>query len=530
MTEAGRWQGIEPMSSGRMAIDWFGHLSNLATECFTGSMTPGSSSRPNIVMFMPDQLRADAVGCFGSPIASTPTIDALARRGTRFANAYSQHSVCSPSRVSMLTGWYPHVAGHRTLTNLLKPWEPNLFALLRDAGYHVAWAGERGDMFAAGVADESTDRRGLAHTPTGLMSKGPYGPDDPWYNAHYHGLRSGSDDGGATLDFDEATVRTAIDWLAEGLPEPWVLFIALIFPHPPFVAEEPWFSMHDRSSIPEPAPWIPEGKPRYMSELRAAYGTDAFDLGRWAEIAATYHGMVSRMDDQLRRVLVAVDEAGQAERTQTWFFTDHGEYLGDHGLVEKWPSGQHDTLLRNPLVVSGPGITEGATVTEMVEMIDLLPTVLESAEHEPAHTHFGRSLWPSLRDATTPHRSLAFAEGGFVPSEHHLLERARGAYQVKADVQRADPINAGKVASVRDQRFSYVRRLLEPPELYDLENDPLETTNLAGSPEHASTESALNDALLTWLLETTDVIPWESDARFEPSFVEMISGSSRRPE
>ncbi len=461
-------------------------------------------------------------------MAQTPNIDALAARGTRFAHAYSQHSVCSPSRVSMLTGWYPHVAGHRTLTNLIKPHEPNLFALLRDAGYHVAWAGERGDMFAAGVADASTDRRGLDHAPTHLFGHGPFGPDDPWFNAHYHGRRAGVD-GEPELDIDEATIRTAIDWLADGLPEPWVLFVALIFPHPPFEAEEPWFSMHDRDSMPAPAPWVAEGKPRYMSQLRSAYGTAAFELDRWAEIAATYHGMVSRVDDQLGRLMTAVDAAGQAERTQTWFFTDHGEYLGDHGLVEKWPSGQHDSLLRNPLIVAGPGIGEGTTVTEMVEMIDLLPSVLESAEHEAVHTHFGRSLWPSFVDASAPHRSLAFAEGGFIAEEHHLLETARGAYQVKADVQRDDPVNAGKVASVRNQQFSYVRRLYEEPELYDLVADPAEVSNLAGDPLHAEIQGQLDDALLRWFLETSDVIPWETDARFESSFVETIKASRSKP-
>ena len=105
--------------------------------------------RPNFVVFMPDQLRADAVGAFGNPVASTPNIDALAARGTLFRQAFSQHSVCSPSRVSMLTGWYPHVSGHRSLTHLIKPWEPNLMKMLRDGGYNVAWAGA-GGHFRAG--------------------------------------------------------------------------------------------------------------------------------------------------------------------------------------------------------------------------------------------------------------------------------------------------------------------------------------------------------------------------------------------
>src|SRR3954447_7328851 len=106
--------------------------------------------RPNIVVFVPDQLRADALGCFGNPVARTPAIDALAARGMRFADAWGQHPFCSQSRTSFLTGWYPHGAGHRTLTSLLTPWQPNVLRLLKDSGYFVALAGARGDTFAEG--------------------------------------------------------------------------------------------------------------------------------------------------------------------------------------------------------------------------------------------------------------------------------------------------------------------------------------------------------------------------------------------
>jgi arylsulfatase A-like enzyme len=478
--------------------------------------------RPNLLLFMPDQLRADALGCFGSPVASTPNIDALAARGTRFHHAYSQHSVCSPSRASILTGWYPHVAGHRTLTHLIKPWEPNLFRELKDAGYHVAWAGERGDMFAPGVADASTSRRGLDVVPNHVLAPSPFAEGDPWFAAHYHGRRENAPDGSNTLDLDEATVQTAINWVTDGLPEPWVLFVALVFPHPPFVGEEPWFSLHDRASMPEPAPWVAHAKPAYMSALREAYGTGSFGRQQWAEVAATYHGMVSRIDDQLGRLTAAVERAGQLGRTMTWFFTDHGEYLGDHGLIEKWPSGQHDSLLRNPLIVAGPGVGEGAVCEEMVEMVDLLPTMLEVAGHQAGHTHFGRSLTHVLADTSTPHRDLAFSEGGFLAGEAHLLERSTGAYRLKSDLQHEDPVYAGKVASVRDQRFTYVHRLYEGPELYDRAEDPGETANLAGAAEHGETEAALRDAVTRWLLETTDVIPWDADPRFEKTLIDML--------
>ena len=114
---------------------------------------------------MPDQLRADTLGCFGNPVCRTPNIDALAARGVRFTNAFSQHPVCGPSRVSIMSGWYPHVAGHRTLTHLLQAWEPNLLGIMRDAGYSVAVPGHRGDVFAPGITEASSDFCGYLLNP-----------------------------------------------------------------------------------------------------------------------------------------------------------------------------------------------------------------------------------------------------------------------------------------------------------------------------------------------------------------------------
>jgi len=469
-------------------------------------------SRPNLLVFMPDQLRADALGCFGNTLAHTPNVDALAARGTRFARAYGQHSVCSPSRVSMLTGWYPHVRGHRTLTHLLKPWEPNLLRLLKDAGYHVAHAGLRGDTFAAGVTKDSTDRFGFAVKPKTMFMRSPYPPEHPRARAYYHGRRP---DDGVTLDFDEACVRTAEAWLAEGLPEPWVLYVPLVFPHPPFEVEEPWYSLHARARMPRPIDAPLDDKPRYMRLLRERHGTDRLGPDDWAELFATYYGMVSRVDAQLGRVLAAIERAGAGARTLAVFTTDHGEYLGDFGLVEKWPSGQHESLLRNPLVIAGPGVRAGNVAESFVELVDLAPTLLESADAEARHTHFGRSLWPLLRDGAEAHRDAAFSEGGFAASEADLLERAPFPYDLKAGLQHEDPKCVGRVATVRTGEWTYVHRLYEGPELYDRAGDPHERVNLAGRAEHADVEAGLRGRVLDWLLETADVIPWEADSRFD---------------
>ncbi|MEZ5378499.1 MAG: sulfatase-like hydrolase/transferase [Acidimicrobiales bacterium] len=466
-------------------------------------------SQPNFVVIIADQLRADAVGAFGSELASTPNIDALAARGARFTNAFVQHTVCSPSRVSFLTGWYPHVHGFRSLTNLLRPEDPNLLKTLKQSGYRVAHAGARGDTWAPGATEVSCHEYGWAEPPTVSMMSAmqELDHDDPMARAFYVGERDGDN------DFDEAAVRSAEAWLdRRPTDSPWMLYVPLIFPHCPFGVEEPWFSMHDRAAMPERRPHVQSGhEPAYMQHLRNTYGTDRLTDEQWREIAATYHGMVSRLDWHVGRLVAAL---GDEPDTHVIFFSDHGEYLGDYDLIEKWPSGLHDCLARDPFVIAGPSVAPGVVVDQMVEMVDLVPTVHELAGIEADYTHFGRSLVPLLDGSDAPHREFAFTEGGFLVAEEPLLERPAYPYDLKGRAQHDRPDAVGKAVAIRSKDWTYVWRLHEPPELYDRHADPEELHNLAGLADHAPTEHDLRDELLRWLVATGDVVPWNADPRF----------------
>ena len=469
------------------------------------------AERPNIVLFMPDQLRADSVGCFGNPVVQTPHIDALAARGTCFDGAFVNHPVCGPSRVNLMTGWYPHTRGHRTLTNLIKPWEPNLLRYLKQSGYNVAWVGQRGDVFAPGVTEESTNFCGWTVRPKVVFQPPRHPEGSRLYDAYYNGRR---DADGVVLDFDEATVQTAEQWLADGPREPWLLFVALIFPHPPFEVEDPWYGMYSPADMPEPiAPERCSGKPAFHAAIREAHDLGRLSAGDWAEIRRTYYGMISRVDSQLGRVLESVARAGAEQRTAVFFTTDHGEYAGDYGLVEKWPAGLEPCLLRNPLVAALPGGREGQRSGAFVEMVDLLPTLLELGETEAAHTHFGRSFLPLLGDGAAAHRDAAFSEGGFSVGGSRLHEPiVPGPYRKKTELQRDRPELLGKAVAIRTDRHTYVYRLYERDELYDRHADPEETTNLLPGAEDLA--QPLRERVLAWLLETSDVIPWERDPRF----------------
>ena len=478
--------------------------------------------RPNILIFMPDQLRADALGCFGSPVAQTPNIDALAERGTCFTNAWVNHPVCSPSRVSMMTGWYPHVRGHRTLTHLVQPEEPNLLALMREAGYRVAFAGARGDVFAPGVTERSTDFCGWTVRPERTqMSTGPTHPEgSPRYHAFLHGMRPDVP-GGVWLDFDEAVTRTALDFLAAPPTEPWLLWMPMLFPHLPFEVEREWYEAFDPAAMPAPIPPRP-GKAPFQAEIHRRAHLDALEAGDWQEIARIYHAMTARVDAQLGRVLAALDASSSAEDTLVVFLTDHGEYLGDFGLVEKWPAGLEPCLTRNPIVVAGAGTRAGAVCDAPVEMIDLLPTLLDLAGGTAKHTHFGRSMLPFLVDPAAPSgRTATFVEGGFHTADAHLFEEASGEYALKAGLQREQPALVGKCVAMREGGWTYVHRQGAPAELYDRASDPQEQFNLlADAPNDALADERrqraerMRGAMLDWLLETSDVIPWQADPRF----------------
>jgi len=478
-------------------------------------------TRPNFIIIIPDQLRADALGCFGNPLIQTPNIDELAAAGTVFTEAYVQHPVCSPSRASFLTGWYPHVRGHRTLTHLLRADEPNLLRILKDSGYHVTWAGARGDTFAAGVTELSVHEYGFDEPPT--RSRNREFPSDTWARAFYRGRV-----GDRSVDDDEAAVRTAERWLAHPPDQPWVLFVPLIAPHCPFEVEDPWFSMYDRTSVPPPVSAGDGRQAAFKQAIRDTYGLDRMTPEMWQELRAVYYGMVSRLDSHVGRIMSSARQARSADRTVTFFFSDHGEYLGDLGLIEKWPSAMDRCITRDPLIISGGGLPGGQRCDTMAELIDVVPTVLALARLQAPHHHFGRSLLPVLDDPRHSHREYAFTEGGFSTREEPRMERGPFPYDLKGQIQHREPACAGRAVAVRDRRWTYIWRLYEPAELYDRHADQHETTNLAGQPGLTDVEERLRCQLLRWQVETADVLPPDDDPR-SPAVALPAPGARPRP-
>ncbi|MDI9549893.1 MAG: sulfatase-like hydrolase/transferase, partial [Chloroflexota bacterium] len=250
----------------------------------------------NFIFFMPDELRAESVGCYGHPLAPTPNIDALAAQGTRFDQCHVQHSVCTPSRCSMMTGWYPHVRGHRTLWHLLRPDEPNLLRYLKQAGYQVQWFGKNDllsqDSFA-GSADVA-QRRGK-----GVFGKPAYPVDDP----RYYSFLFDAYEGPLEEHGDYACVQAGIDFLRSKPKEPFILYLPLVFPHCPYSAPAHWHNAVDLEDLPPLRPAGLPNRPDFHSLIRRYRRLDELDEGEhealMRKIQAVYLGMTGFIDELL---------------------------------------------------------------------------------------------------------------------------------------------------------------------------------------------------------------------------------------
>ena len=469
---------------------------------------------------MPDELRWDCVGYTGNEVIQTPNIDCLASEGTGFNNFYVNHTVCSPSRVCMFTGWYPHVRGHRTLWYLLQPDEPNVFRYLKDAGYHVEFWGKNHLLADASVPSSVSFRGTVDYDRNRSMRNNPIDRDDRWFRTLYYGERPSSE----ANDYDRQWIDGALNFLNSNPPEPFCLYIPLFFPHPPYWVEEPYFSMYKRDAVPTPLRAEHSQKPLYYSELHHSRGLDKFTPEDLREIVATYYGMVSRIDDQLGEVISAMKNNGFWDTTATFFFSDHGDYVGDYGLTEKWPSGLEDCLTRVPLAVRIPGLGPQSITDALTETVDLTPTILELAGIDLRHDQFGRSLMPLLKGETAHHRDAVFAEGGHglhetqsLEMKQHSTDSKDGGYYQKSRIQTDNPDSVCKSVMVRTHKWKYISRLHDTDELYDMDNDPGELNNLINQPGYSEVQTDLHGELLSWFIRTGDVVPWNKDEAGRPA-------------
>ena len=474
----------------------------------------------NFIIFNPDEMRADHLGCYGHPISQTPNIDRLASGGTRFAEAHCQNTVCTPSRCSVMTGWYPHVRGHRSLQHLLQPDEPNLLSYLKQAGYYVWWGGGHNDLLAEESFEDSVseyhDSNGHYH------GQNPYDISDPRYYSYlYSPVEGDVEDHG-----DQLMVKKATDFIRSKPDDPYVVYLPLIYPHCPYCAPQPWHDMYAPEDIPELRPVDEQNRPSHHRLIRSYRRLDQIEESHFQKVNAVYLGMISYVDFLLGQILDALEQSDQADNTCILFFSDHGDYAGDYGLVEKWSNGLEDVLTHVPLIIRTPGGKPGHIVQEPVELFDVMATVLDLAQVDPTHVHFSRSQVPQLNGAAGDSDRAIFAEGGYDLHEPHCSagyagyvgERSdpRSIYTPKHLQLQQHPQSASRSVMIRQNHQKLIYRTNGENELYDLQADPKELINRVSDPDCQSVVSHLRGQLLDWYLRTSDVTPLGADPRGLP--------------
>jgi len=474
------------------------------------------NEKPNIAIIMTDQQRADLSAREGYALDTTPFLDSLARTGCDFDRAYTSTPVCSPARVSMLTGRYPSATRVRTNHNVRDAtYSKDLIDVLKELGYQVGLSGknhshigdDRWDFTAhfshgGGTDPDRTDEEiafdeflsGLRHrthlepTPFPLSCQGPY-----------------------------RAVTKAQEWIDSLDGSPFCLWLSFAEPHNPFQAPEPYFSMFAPETLPpcRSDESALQAKSYRWQWLRETWDVAVPDFAQQRDRArANYHGMLRLIDDQVERFVSFLDQQGLRENTIIVFMSDHGDFVGEYGLIRKGPD-LPECLTRIPMLFTGPGIVAGDGPQEAhVSICDVMPTLCEALGVAIPDGAQGRSLWPVLTGQPYPagEFSSAYAEHGFgglaYTEDDDLDPTEEGALNPGCSFDCLNTwTQSGMMRMVRRGDWKLVFDMEGNGQLYNLTADPSELDDLYGQPAVAEIQGELQAELLTWMLRTQDPLP-----------------------
>jgi choline-sulfatase len=459
---------------------------------------------PNFLVIMSDEHNPKVMGCNGHPVVSTPNLDALAARGTMFSSAYTTSPVCIPARAGFACGKYIHQIGFWDNADAYDGTVKSWHHVLRERGHRVVSIGKlhfrlpgedhgfteeqipmhiidgKGDLM--GLVRDDQPRRGAA-TKMAAMA----GPGESPYTF-----------------YDREICSRAQVWLREeGTRDdgkPWVLFVSFVAPHFPLTAPPEHYYKYWNRDLPMPKLYAREQRPRhpYLEDYRNSFCyDDYFESAKDVKRAiAGYFGLVSYVDENIGKVLKALEEAGLSGNTRVMYTSDHGDNLGARGLWGK--STMYDEIAGVPLIIAGPGIPAGKRIDTPVSHVDCFPTIVETAGvpfAEVKDTHPGISLLEIAKGAK-PKR--------IVLSEYHGMGSTTGAF------------------AVRVGKWKYVHYAKYEPQLFDLDKDPDETRDLASDPAHAAVLAECRAALYS----VCD--PVEVDRRAKARQAELLAKNGGR--
>lgn len=449
--------------------------------------------RPNVLLVMSDQQRADTLGFRGQTPCRTPHMDRLARDGVSFDKAMTPCPLCLPSRAALFTGLYPHENDMLDNTTSALT-ECQLLDTFRAGGYQVNYAGkwhlgrdnignftDRDDGDSTAVYSDWCAERGLVDGWTF---------NDPRVRTHRE--PSMSTPVALPLDMPSETTNDAYiaDFAIEHLKtrdrsRPFFQVCSFNGPHPPFMIPEPYYSMYDPADVSEPLNFGPQtGEPDVngTSYYRQLFLDNGQDFDAWRKSYAVYWGFTTLIDDQLGRVLAELDAQGRMDDTIIVYLSDHGENLGAHGLWHKMVA--YEESIRVPLIFCLPGGTASGLRSEApVSLIDVAPTLAALCDL-PMHSDWrGANLTPVLEGEEGP------------PSQRPLF----ALHRPLGDWMHTQPWRMIEIDGLK-----YVWHDGDRAELFNLRTDPFEQTNLADDPARSADRLRLHEDLVAMMRDLDD--------------------------
>ncbi|WP_414664766.1 sulfatase family protein [Horticoccus sp. 23ND18S-11] len=453
-----------------------------------------TAARPNIILLLPDQMRASAMGVAGNPDVQSPHIDQMAREGIRFKRTYANVPVCCPARAILLTGTYPHVNGMMANDLRLRESETTIAELLRDAGYRTGFVGKwhlDGGPREPGFIPPGPRRQGFEFWAA--------------YECHHqHFLPYYFRDTPEMIlvrKFEpEASCDFAVEFIkAQPAGRPFFLMMQMGPPHDPYGAPDEYMKRYDPEKITPPKSWQPNSEiqparnaipPRYQRPDLP--GGSYVRTGGKEEIAA-YYAAITAIDDQVGRLLQTLKETGQDENTIILFTSDHGDMLGSHGMRRKRKP--HEESAGVPGIIRWPAkIPAGRVVDTLFSHVDMPATLLGLAGLTvPKHMQ-GADLSRVARGETTAGPDAVLLQI-FVP-------------------YRPDQITRPWRGVITD-RYTYARYENEPWVLFDHQRDPHQMNNLAADPAHARIRGELEARLAALMAAKGDAWSFNSNELVE---------------
>lgn len=456
--------------------------------------------RPNILWYCTDQQRFDTIGALGNPYVCTPTIDSLVTEGVAFTHAYCQSPICTPSRSSFMTGMYPsRLHNTRNGNESFPATHPVITKLIADSGYHCGMIGKF-HLQSSGYRTEPRIDDGFDYWQFS------HAPRDDWSEGHHYAewVRQQGGDLDAMRESAERVCpemhqttwasECAIEFIQDRMNDsaPWLLNLNVYDPHPPFIPPKAYADRFNPADMPGPHFRTSDleqqaklGELDFQDEIRTPQEHDAH------RVQALYYAMIAQIDDQLARILQTLDATGQRENTVILFTSDHGEALGDHGLMYKGCR-FYEGLVRVPLIFSWPGHFQQNVKSEaLVELLDMSSTLLEATGVNTPEQIQGRSLMPILRGEAPANELRSFVRSEYFDALDPHFTGGSGTFGTMFRTRQH------KLCMYHDKQIG---------ELYDLIADPWEFENLWDSSDHQKIKNQLiREAFDAHVVLTTDM-------------------------